>query len=328
MRLAPCRSTAEYDISPAYARRRAYARKRTILRAHFAAVLAELRARDTTDLHPSQQATRALLIAELERYARRGRFPHNRVCHDRRIPIFVDHHGTRCAMAHLIDSTGDTALVRRIASTRNFARIFEMADDTRLRRWLGAAGITLAEAARIQPGYESDCLRSQGQECLCRDFFDVDGVLEGTVLDVTAGTLTVGIDATHGEVSVAIGQEIIVQGTLEVGQPVLVMKFQHGALGRVLPVREDSTIEVPCRFDVPPLAKDDAITAILDHEHCTDFLAELDARWARSVCDTTEPESGCGCTTTTDAGPPLLVGAALLVALAGWRTTRRSRARA
>jgi hypothetical protein len=76
------------------------------LRAHFAAVDAELRAADTSQLTPPQRDARAAAIERLRDYAARGVFPHN---HDRaaRTPVFVDRHGTRCAMAHLIEQADE-----------------------------------------------------------------------------------------------------------------------------------------------------------------------------------------------------------------------------
>src|SRR6185503_9137835 len=42
----------------------------------------------------------------------------------------------------------------RVARTRNNAFIAELADDAELRRWLDSAGLSVAEAGRIQPSYD------------------------------------------------------------------------------------------------------------------------------------------------------------------------------
>src|SRR5262249_60445542 len=68
-------------------------------------------------------------------------------------PICVDASGTRCAVAALLGAGGEGELVARIARERNFARVAELADEPRLRAWLAATGLTLAEAAAIQPEY-------------------------------------------------------------------------------------------------------------------------------------------------------------------------------
>jgi hypothetical protein len=95
---------------------------------------------------------RGVLISRLESYAAAGRFPHNHVAHDR-VPVFRDEHSTLCAMGFLIASTGNADLVNDVAGKRNLAYIPELADDIRLQRWLDSTGLTVAEAARIQPMY-------------------------------------------------------------------------------------------------------------------------------------------------------------------------------
>lgn len=126
------------------------------LRRHFAAVDAELRAADVSHLTALQRAARAEAIARLRAYAARGEFPHN---HHRaaRTPVFVDEHGTRCAMAHLIEEAGGAELAHAIARAENLAHIPELAADTRFQpelvAWLDRNGLTAAEAARIQPAY-------------------------------------------------------------------------------------------------------------------------------------------------------------------------------
>jgi hypothetical protein len=70
----------------------------------------------------------------------------------------VDAAGTRCAIAHLIEAAGEGALVAEIARTRNNAWVREPADDPRVVAWLDANGLTLEEAARIQPSYEETAM--------------------------------------------------------------------------------------------------------------------------------------------------------------------------
>jgi hypothetical protein len=93
------------------------------------------------------------MLETLEGYAARGLFPRNHEVPDRRVPIFVDEAGRRCAMAHLIEVSGGGDLVARISATANRARIHELAGVPELRQWLERAGMTLEEAALIQPEY-------------------------------------------------------------------------------------------------------------------------------------------------------------------------------
>ena len=70
---------------------------------------------------------------------------------DRAMPYFIDADGTRCAMAHLLELGGAAALVARIANEKNNAFVEELANGQELPAWLDASGLSVAEAARIQP---------------------------------------------------------------------------------------------------------------------------------------------------------------------------------
>ncbi|MBM4777438.1 MAG: hypothetical protein GQE15_07015 [Archangiaceae bacterium] len=106
-------------------------------------------------LSSSQATARAQVMRLLREYIEAGRFPVNDVS-PTWTPIFVDHFGNRCAMAALIEQSGNPELVRRIASTRNLARVRELADDEALVAWLDSHGMTLDEAARVQPSYSNE----------------------------------------------------------------------------------------------------------------------------------------------------------------------------
>lgn len=123
------------------------------LRAHFDSVDTELRTSDVHRLTPSQQAYRSELIRWLRDYRNAGRFPVNDRFPNQRVPYFRDSQGTLCAMAYLIDRSGRGDIVDRIARTRNNAFIPELADDSSLTDWLVTWGLTVSEAARIQPSY-------------------------------------------------------------------------------------------------------------------------------------------------------------------------------
>jgi hypothetical protein len=124
------------------------------LRLHFDSVLGELRAADVSRLTAPQNAARATLIRRLEQYSAAGRFPHNHVRPGQIVPVFRDEHGTLCAMGFLIASTGRNDIVEHVTTTNNLVYIRDLANDASLRRWLDSTGLTLAEAARIQPSYD------------------------------------------------------------------------------------------------------------------------------------------------------------------------------
>lgn len=129
--------------------------------AHLTAVEDELRARDVGSLSASQQAWRAQLIDVLHDYRLRGVFPRNTDL-PYESPVFVDRFGAHCAMGYLIAASGRHDIVARIAMTRNFAYVVELADDPTLVKWLDEHGFTAAEAARIQPAYPGP---ATGQLC-------------------------------------------------------------------------------------------------------------------------------------------------------------------
>lgn len=125
------------------------------LRAHFDAVDGELTSRDVTGLTAAQQSRRTLLTRWLRDYRNAGSFPVNdRVTAP--TPFFRDSNGTLCAMAYLIQRSGRSDIVDKVEATQNNAYIAELADDPALIAWLDSSGLSVAEAARIQPAYRGD----------------------------------------------------------------------------------------------------------------------------------------------------------------------------
>jgi hypothetical protein len=127
------------------------------IQAHLAAVERELLARDVSLLSPDRVRARARHIRVLREYREAGVFPHNHDYPGERVPYFVDEHGTLCAMAYLISRSGRDDLVERVARAANNARIPELAGDPELIQWLDHAGLSVEEAARIQPTYGGCC---------------------------------------------------------------------------------------------------------------------------------------------------------------------------
>jgi hypothetical protein len=123
------------------------------IRTHLATVERELRARDVSALTPAQRAARRRNLDVLHAYWLGGLFPKNTDFPGERMPYFIDRYGTRCAMAYLIEQSGRGDLVARVAASNNNARIRELKDDPELIAWLDGNGLTVAEAARIQPQY-------------------------------------------------------------------------------------------------------------------------------------------------------------------------------
>jgi hypothetical protein len=127
------------------------------IRHHLEAVEARLRANPPRDLTAAQRRARAIQLDRLAAYRRAGTFPHNHDVAEQRTPYFVDAHGTRCAMAHLIEVSGEGDAVALIASVANNATVIELGSmpgiGEALGAWLEAAGLTIEEAQAIQPRY-------------------------------------------------------------------------------------------------------------------------------------------------------------------------------
>lgn len=124
------------------------------IRAHFDSVLAELRVRDVSALSSKQRPQRTALVHVLTAYRDRGVFPNNYDFPGAAVPYFVDRKtGTRCAVAHLLESAGRHDIVVRVRRVNNNVWVAELGRDTAFVGWLDAHGLSLEEAARIQVPY-------------------------------------------------------------------------------------------------------------------------------------------------------------------------------
>ena len=104
-------------------------------------------------------------------------------------------------MAYLIEKAGSADLVRDVAASTNFARIWQLADISELVDWVEANGLTLAEAAGIQPSY---CGQFAG--CVCDYVCLPDTLLEGVV---SASEQTLGVVGVYGvDVGIVPGDSV------------------------------------------------------------------------------------------------------------------------
>jgi HEAT repeat protein len=119
---------------------------------HYIAVEEELRLAPAP-ADPAIAARRAFVIDALRDYRERGDFGINRAYDGSRVPLFVDSDGRRCAVAWLLDRTGQGDLTLAIQRRCNEAWLVELAADPVLAAWLTTHGLSAEEAARIQaPG--------------------------------------------------------------------------------------------------------------------------------------------------------------------------------
>ena len=198
------------------------------LRAHFDSVDTELRMRDVSHLSVEQRASRIRLIAWLREYRNAGRFPQNDRFPNRIVPFFRDSQATLCAMAYLVDRSGRGDIVDHIANTRNNAYIRDLTDDQALVAWLGASGLSVSEAARIQPSYE------QVADRVSTDYALVSMGLGGSSLG-TIGVNLFSPSRISGGVGVLAGAATIVAGVvkLEDGPGTRKVAIANTAIGSV-----------------------------------------------------------------------------------------------
>jgi len=265
------------------------------LDAHFIDVLRELETRPPPRLSAAQRRARTEHLARLDGYRRTRRFPKNRRFPGRRVPHFIDEAGTRCALGHLIEQSGARDLVQRIARERNFARVRELGDVTELLEWLDANGLTVREAARIQPSY----CGTPAMSCLCSHAF-ASGYVAGTVGDAGA-SLTVS--AIYGPVTgVEVGDAIpLANGWTTPPGELLFGNLYRDAFGFDFASNGGEVVLMQARCEYPgvsmipgplPLSVVEEALSAPDSAGCEDALAAHDASWGRTQGSCGGPGSG------------------------------------
>lgn len=128
--------------------------ERNRIQRHLEEVERELRRSEPPNLSPEQRQARHLQLDRLREYRLAGEFPRNLEAPGIRTPVFQDDRGVLCAVGYLLAMDGRWDLVERVSGTRNLARIPELADEPELLDWLQANGLSVDEAAWIQPSYD------------------------------------------------------------------------------------------------------------------------------------------------------------------------------
>jgi hypothetical protein len=109
-------------------------------------------AEERTAWRQQLQAARRVQFQRLAAYRDRGIFPLNEGQSAHPVPIFVDRHRTACAVGHLMRCSGCANEVDAIAESNNLAYVPDAAQSP-VPTWVLTSGLTLEEAALIQPGY-------------------------------------------------------------------------------------------------------------------------------------------------------------------------------
>jgi hypothetical protein len=317
-------------------------RERIVLHLREAERLA--RTRELSRLDPLRRLVRALLLGELAHYRKRELFPQN-PDFQQPTPFFVDAAQTRCAVAHLLEMGGEPGLVQHIARERNHARVAELSNESRLRAWLDAAGLTLQEAAAIQPTY-----RFSRAECVCGGAFGspgllggkpADGVLVGTVVDTNSNGALMRVDMIYGDAEdYAVDQELRVEPAFsedaELSSTLVVPVHSPGAkaddqdagarrlIGAVL--APDGTYSCLTEdWKLGPLRQSELIAA-LRADDCKAKLTSFDARWGE-MRGGDDPTARCSVTPGLESSAaPTTIGILLsLTAAIAARHARRTR---
>jgi hypothetical protein len=98
-------------------------------------------------------AARREQLHRLAAYRARGTFPLNEGQSAHAAPIFVDRHGTACAVGHLMRCSGWNDDVDAIRKSNNLVYVPDATQHSAIAAWVLTSGLTLEEAALIQPGY-------------------------------------------------------------------------------------------------------------------------------------------------------------------------------
>lgn len=134
----------------------------TLIRLHFKLVEAELSTKAVKNLTAAQKENRQRSLARLHTYAERGVFPKNYHFNYRR-PVFIDEHGSYCAVGELIKESGNDAFAQKVHHENNFGYISDLNKQYEaLGAWAEENGFTTDELAWIQPCYGSTCADTVG----------------------------------------------------------------------------------------------------------------------------------------------------------------------
>jgi len=315
---------------------------------HFLRVEAALAERSVRRLEPVRRLTRRLLLAELAEYRRARRFPLNRDFRGKQVPYFIDEAGTRCAVAHLLEVGGQAELVQKIARERNHARVAELANERWLVRWLAAAGLTLEEAALIQPTYcTSNGSPTATVGPVCCNEMGADTLVEATVAPATSFSgLTATVTAIYGKphddlavgdaVNIVDGQTLYENTALASGDTVL-LKVAY-SVNEYNVVEKHFSLAQAYAADATTLscerhsADRAAFIRALSSPDCAAQLTALGREWSASPypagsagpCDSDEVVS-CELGHLGAAPGPLLASFGLLGVLLAYRRRRRAR---
>jgi hypothetical protein len=121
------------------------------MHSHFTHVRRWLTDRKATK--PELEEKRKEILGYFDEYIAKGTTPQNAHV-PWRTPVFIDDHGTICAVGYLIEKTAGRPLAEKVAREHRYNVLEDIAAAMpEVRSWVEASGFTLEELASIQPGY-------------------------------------------------------------------------------------------------------------------------------------------------------------------------------
>ena len=107
---------------------------------------------ERSDWRDKLMAMRYVQLRRLAAYRDRGVFPLNEGQSIQPVPIFVDDHDTACAVGQLMQWSGRGDEVSSINKANNFVYVLGVSNGS-VNEWILDSGLTIEEAALIQPAY-------------------------------------------------------------------------------------------------------------------------------------------------------------------------------
>ena len=107
---------------------------------------------ERSDWREKLMAMRYVQLRRLAAYRDRGLFPLNEGQSIQPVPIFVDDHDTACAVGQLMRWSGKGDSVSSINQANNFVYAPDVSGGP-INEWILGSGLTIEEAALIQPAY-------------------------------------------------------------------------------------------------------------------------------------------------------------------------------
>lgn len=111
-----------------------------------------MREKDCSHLTDELKKSREDKIKLLHEYWVRGNYPLNTGFPQERLPFIKDEFDTPCAMAYIIEESGNKELAKLLHKQNNNIFIKDV-NDGPLIDWINESGITKEEACQIQPTY-------------------------------------------------------------------------------------------------------------------------------------------------------------------------------